>query len=98
MAPTGFEVLMIEDLAGRFSGRRTFIEDLEKVIPEFYEKVGQHLRRWNPSPPPIDKAESIRNPISDPVSSGEDQGDVDVEREAGHASSSPRTSPPTTEH
>ena len=59
MAPTGFEVLMVADLAGRFSGRRTFIEDLEKVIPEFYDKVGQHLRRWTPPPPSIDKQEPV---------------------------------------
>ena len=61
MAPTGFEILMITDLAGRFSGRRTFIEDLEKVIPEFYDKVGQHLRRWTPAPPSIDKEEPVQS-------------------------------------
>ena len=61
MALTGFEVLMITDLAGRFSGRRTFIEDLEKVIPEFYDKVGQHLRRWTPGPPSIDKEEPVQS-------------------------------------
>ena len=52
---------MITDLAGRFSGRRTFIEDLEKVIPEFYDKVGQHLRRWTPGPPSIDKEEPVQS-------------------------------------
>ena len=49
MVPHGFEVLMITDVAGRFSGRRTFIEDLERAVPEFYDKVGQHLRRWTPA-------------------------------------------------
>ena len=49
MAPTSFEIVMIGDIAGRFSGRRTFIEDLEKLIPEFYDEIGQHLRPWAPT-------------------------------------------------
>ena len=60
-APTSFEVVVIRDLAGRFSGRRTFIEDLENLIPEFYDRIGQHLRPWAPPPPSIDK----RDPIQD---------------------------------
>ena len=59
--PTSFEVVMIRDLAGRFSGRRTFIEDLENLIPEFYDRIGQKLRSWAPPPPSIDK----RDPIQD---------------------------------
>ncbi len=60
-APTSFEVVIIRDLAGRFSGRRTFIEDLENLVPEYYDRVGQHLRPWAPPPPSIDK----RDPIQD---------------------------------
>ena len=60
-APTSFEVVMIRDLAGRFSGRRTFVEDLENLIPEFYDRIGQNLRPWTPPPPSIDK----RDPIQD---------------------------------
>ena len=52
---------MIRDLAGRFSGRRTFVEDLENLIPEFYDRIGQNLRPWTPPPPSIDK----RDPIQD---------------------------------
>ena len=59
MTPTGFEVVTIRDIAGRFSGRRTFIEDLEKLVPEFYEEVGQHLRPWTPPPPSIAKEDPI---------------------------------------
>ncbi|WP_029042005.1 hypothetical protein [Cucumibacter marinus] len=50
-APHSFEVLMIETLGKRFSGRRTFIEDLECVVPDFYDMAGQHLRAWQASPP-----------------------------------------------
>ena len=60
MAPIGFEVVMIRSTADRFSGRRTFMEDLEKMIPKFYDEVGQHLRPWTPPPPPIDKEDPIR--------------------------------------
>ena len=77
MAPTGFEVIMIRDIGGRFSGRRTFIEDLENMIPEFYEEVGQHLRPWAPPPPSIDKEDSI------------EKGDVDHSGQTTVADSSP---------
>ena len=60
-APTSFEVIMIRDLAGRFSGRKTFVEDLEDLIPEFYDRIGQNLQPWAPPPPSIDK----RDPIQD---------------------------------
>lgn len=56
-----FEILIVRDLAGRFSRRKTFIEDLEKLVPEFYERIGQHLRPWIPPPPKIDKRDSVRN-------------------------------------
>ena len=60
-APTSFEVVLNRDLAGRFSGRRTFIEDLEKLVPEFYDRIGQHLRPWAPPPPSIDERDPIRD-------------------------------------
>ena len=59
MAPTGFEIVMIRDIGGRFPGRRTFIEELEKIVPEFYDEVGQHLRAWSPPPPSIAKDDPI---------------------------------------
>lgn len=51
IAPRGFEVVMIRDLAGKFSGSKTFIAGLEEAVPAFYEQVGQHLKQWQPSPP-----------------------------------------------
>lgn len=51
LSPTGFEVLLIRDCAGRFSGTRTFIQDLEAVIPDYCDRVGQQLRRWVPPAP-----------------------------------------------
>lgn len=51
--PQHFEVIMVRDLAGKFSGLRAFIENLESFIPEYYEQVGQHLRAWVSPPPKI---------------------------------------------
>ncbi|MEO1017856.1 MAG: hypothetical protein AAFY56_09195, partial [Pseudomonadota bacterium] len=53
LVPSSFEVFAIKDFGGRFSGTRTFIEDLENVIPAFYENVGQRLSQWQPPPPKI---------------------------------------------
>lgn len=50
--PNRFEVLLIENIGTRrFVGRRNFIEDLERIVPDFYNLAGQHLRNWEPSPP-----------------------------------------------
>lgn len=50
-APHAFEVLLVESLGKRFAGRRTFIEDIERIVPDFYNLVGQHLRTWQAPPP-----------------------------------------------
>lgn len=51
LTPHSFEVLLVGETGKRFSGRRTFIEDLETIVPAFYDLVGQHLRAWQPTPP-----------------------------------------------
>jgi hypothetical protein len=65
-APHAFEVFLVESLGKRFAGRRTFIEDVEKIVPDFYDLVGQHLRAWQASPPRPLKARpsSIEEDIS----------------------------------
>ena len=30
----------------------------EKLVPEFYERIGQRLRPWMPPPPPIERQDS----------------------------------------
>lgn len=51
--PMSFKIMMVRDIAGRFSGNRTFIEEIEKIVPEFYENVGQNLQQFRPKPPQI---------------------------------------------
>ena len=55
-APNRLDAMLVRDLAGKFTGRRTFIEHVERVVPEFYQQVGQHLRAWVPPPPKPKKA------------------------------------------
>ena len=50
-APRGFEVLIVERLGPRFTGRKTFIEGLERIVQEFYDLVGVNLKTWQAPPP-----------------------------------------------
>ncbi|MEQ8333893.1 hypothetical protein [Nisaea sp.] len=56
---TSFEVIYAKDLAARFGQRKTFIVELERAVPAFYEQVGQNLKNWQAPAPRIsdDKAE-----------------------------------------
>jgi len=46
-----FEVILTSNSARRFTGRRTFIDEIEFIAPSFYEKIGQHLQTWKALPP-----------------------------------------------
>ncbi|WP_210256049.1 hypothetical protein [Chelativorans sp. Marseille-P2723] len=50
---TSFEVVFVRDLGARFTQRKNFIAELEQAIPEFYERVGQHLKAWQPQAPKV---------------------------------------------
>ena len=51
--PVAFEIRMVQDLAGKFSGRSTFIKAVEDVVSRFYEVAGQNLQSWTPKAPKI---------------------------------------------
>lgn len=46
-----FEIIMNSTSGQRFKGRKTFIEEVETICPQFYERIGQHLKAWQPTPP-----------------------------------------------
>lgn len=71
--PVSFEVLRVIDLAARFRGSKTFVEDAEKAFPEFYADVGQRLTRWVPQPP---KVKDIKKEDSDADSPIRDESSV----------------------
>jgi hypothetical protein len=56
---TSLEVVYELDLAGKFSGRKIFIEELEKAVPHFYHEAGQWLKAWSPAPPKISQESDI---------------------------------------
>ena len=49
--PTGFEIQRVVDLAGRFKGSNTFIEDARRELPRFYKEVVQNVVNWVPRAP-----------------------------------------------
>lgn len=53
--PVAFDVLMVRDLVGKFSGRSTFIKAVEDVVSRFYEVAGQNLQSWTPKAPKVSK-------------------------------------------
>ena len=74
--PNSFEVILIRSLGGRFAGRRTFIEDLETLVPEFYDRIGQNLRPWTPPPPSIDKRDPIEPTMATDTEKKLENGDA----------------------
>jgi len=46
-----FRVTLTSNSGRRFVGRKTVIEDLEMLVPSFYERVGQFLQTWKPPAP-----------------------------------------------
>ena len=61
--PHAFEVILVEGTGKRFGGRRTFIEDLERIVPEFYDLVGANLKAWQAPPPKAVKSRGSTNPV-----------------------------------
>ena len=51
LVPHSFEILFIEDIGPKFSGPRSFIDEIERLVPDFYDVVGQNLRAWQAPPP-----------------------------------------------
>lgn len=55
--PHHFEVVRFVDLAGKFSAPKVFVEEALKLLPSFYNDVGQHLKAWVAPPPKVKKKE-----------------------------------------
>ena len=49
--PVGFEIQRVVDLAARFKGSSTFIEDARRELPRFYKDVVQNVANWVPKAP-----------------------------------------------
>ncbi len=62
LVPHGFEVLIVEGLGRRFAGAKTFIEDLEQIVPVFYDLVAANLKAWQAPPPQPVKSRNAPDP------------------------------------
>lgn len=51
LAPHRFTVQTVLDLAGKFSGQKTFVEGLEKSVTYYYHNIGENLINWVPPAP-----------------------------------------------
>jgi hypothetical protein len=67
LTPTKFEVRYVNECGQRFSGQRTFIEEVEKAAPHFYREVGQHLRPWMAQAPKVKEDESPLEDVANSV-------------------------------
>ncbi|HEX6995930.1 MAG TPA: hypothetical protein VF339_17490 [Gammaproteobacteria bacterium] len=88
--PSSFTVLMVKDLAGKFSGSRTFIEELESFVPTFYANVGQYLQTYVAKPPKprqseVDSDSSLDPQINDSAATKEPAIDDPAARNADDA-------------
>lgn len=58
------EVLLVRDLGARFAQRRNFVAEFLAVVPEFYDKVGENLRAWQPRPPKLSTEKAAPGSVS----------------------------------
>lgn len=56
--PVFLEIVRVVDLAARFKGSKTFIEDTSREFPLFYQDVGQHLSKWVAKAPKVKEQEA----------------------------------------
>ncbi|MCY3930622.1 MAG: hypothetical protein OXH70_02775 [Acidobacteria bacterium] len=50
---TSFVIIMRQELSGQFRSRKKFVSRLEKLVDDYYARVGQHLRAWQEPPPKV---------------------------------------------
>lgn len=53
-----FEICMIRQLGKRFNRPKNFIDELEQLVSDFYEAIGQHLRAYQSPAPRVRKGRS----------------------------------------
>lgn len=57
LAPHRFIIQTVLDIAGKFSGQRTFIEALDNTVSNYYHSVGENLTAWVPPAPKFEEDE-----------------------------------------
>lgn len=62
---SSFEVFRLEKTGSRFGQLENFVTDLERLVPEFYEAVGQNLSAWKKSAPKVKPSATSVEEISE---------------------------------
>ena len=86
--PTYLEVVRIVDMAARFKGAKTFVEDSSKGFPLFYQDVGQHLSKWIAKAPKVKEPEAVSSSIPNILSNSEGEVSIDIPMSEGEAAES----------
>lgn len=79
IVPHTFEVLIVESTGKRFSGRKTFIEDLERIVPTYYDLVGVKLKAWQAPPPKPVKSRNLPDPGDLTLQDLDENGEIPTE-------------------
>lgn len=87
--PKLIEVAIVVDLAGRFRGSKTFVDESEAGLKYFYKKIGQQLTKWQPKAPTIKKAED-KSTVSISFSEEADRLELSNDDNEAEASYQPR--------
>lgn len=51
--PSSVDIKRVLDIAGRFKGPSTFIEEIRRETPRFYKEIVQNVSNWIPKPPQL---------------------------------------------
>lgn len=62
--PRTIEVIEIVDMAGKFRSTKVFVTETTDLVINYYKKIGQNLRRWNPKPLKVKKQELENKQLS----------------------------------
>ena len=64
LTPSALEVVVVKHTDRRFTQVTGFVEDIEKIVPEFYGSIGSRLKAWQPPAPTIRPERNDRSDVS----------------------------------
>ena len=82
ICPRRFDVRLIDSLRRKMEGPKTFVQALEKHVPEFYTQVGQYLRPWVPSAPRVAGEPGEEEDADDEGAEASESGEVSTDGSA----------------
>ncbi len=77
-----FDICMVREMGGRFAQSRNFIKDLEEAVPDFYERVVQHVKAWQAPAPRLREGRTDAADVT-PAAMGEAANDAEGEAASG---------------